>query len=249
MEETILDDPTLITGVIYLIEHVASGKRYVGQTLSHRKNKGRYRPFGAIGRFRDHISEAINNTKRKQCTYLNNAIRLYGAEAFTVRVIAECEKADLDTLECSYINEYSTMFPTGYNLTKGGKGARATTLVDNETSLNAPRKRGGCSYRSAATRQKMSDRAKEKGITEADRTRCMTNAISLHSRNRMLRFKDVVVDLAKIEDYISVNGTTVIVTIGKLSTGFASKYETEDIKRERAKEFIVSLSQQATLPN
>jgi len=249
MEETILDDPTLITGVIYLIEHIASGKRYVGQTLSHRKNKDRYRPFGAIGRFRDHISEAINNTKRKQCTYLNNAIRLYGAEAFTVRVIAECEKADLDTLECSYISEYSTLFPTGYNLTKGGKGARATTLVDNESSLNTPRKRGGCSFRTAATRQKMSDRAKEKGITEADRTRCMNNAIALHSRNRLQRFKGAVVDLEKIEDYISVNGITVAVTIGKLVTGFSSKYETEEVKLKKAREFIVSLSQQATLPN
>ena len=63
--DSILDDPESVKGIIYLIEHTASGKKYVGQTLSHRKNHERYRPFGAVGRFRDHISEAVNNTKRR----------------------------------------------------------------------------------------------------------------------------------------------------------------------------------------
>ena len=108
--DSILDTPTGIVGIIYVIEHTASGKQYVGQTLSHRKNRSRYRPFGADGRFRDHISEAINNTKKKQCTYLNNAIRLYGAEAFTVKVIETCERALLNTRECHFISEYGSLF-------------------------------------------------------------------------------------------------------------------------------------------
>lgn len=40
-----------------------------------------------MGRFYDHISEAINNTKNKQCMYLNNAIRKYGKDNFTCKLL------------------------------------------------------------------------------------------------------------------------------------------------------------------
>ena len=73
----IIDDKTKIYGEIYLIQCLVSKKCYVGQTLSHRLQHKRYRPFGTEGRWKDHVSEAINNTKKKQCTYLNNAIRKY----------------------------------------------------------------------------------------------------------------------------------------------------------------------------
>ena len=36
------------------------------------------------------ISEAITNTKKKQCTYLNNGIRKYGKENFSCKLIKEC---------------------------------------------------------------------------------------------------------------------------------------------------------------
>ena len=53
-----LNEKHKITGEIYKITNKISNKLYVGQTLSHRKNKGKYRPFGHIARLNDHISES-----------------------------------------------------------------------------------------------------------------------------------------------------------------------------------------------
>ena len=76
-----------VLGEIYCMTNTVTKKQYIGQTVSHRKNRIKYRPFGYIGRFNDHISEALNNTKKKQCTYLNNSIRKYGKDIFTVKLI------------------------------------------------------------------------------------------------------------------------------------------------------------------
>ena len=60
-----IDEKDKIIGHIYKITNIIEQKHYIGQTRSHRLNKGKYRPFGYYGRFKDHISEAINNTKKK----------------------------------------------------------------------------------------------------------------------------------------------------------------------------------------
>ena len=60
-----LSDKNKRFGLIYCITNEVNNKQYIGQTVSHRKNKGKYRPFGIDGRLNDHISEAICNTKKK----------------------------------------------------------------------------------------------------------------------------------------------------------------------------------------
>ena len=246
--DSILDDPGPIKGIIYLIEHTASGKRYVGQTLSHRRNHNRYRPFGATSRFRDHVSEALNNTKHKQCTYLNNAIRLYGADAFAVRVLEVCERGLLDQREFHHIAQESSLFPHGYNLTPGGRRAPAIAHVENPTQMNTPQLRGGCKFRSPETRQKISERAAQRGFTAEERTARMMNAQALHAAKRAERFKHVTVDPAVIDDYISVRKGRVTVVVSGCTASFIGKYESEEALRNKAKEFLLSLSQ-ATLPN
>jgi len=106
---------------IYVIKNNTTGKIYVGQANSHRMNKNKYRYFGYIGRFNDHISEAYANTKKKQCRYLNNSIRKYGKDNFSVELIEVCELDKADEKEIYYINKYNSLYPNGYNLTKGGK--------------------------------------------------------------------------------------------------------------------------------
>ncbi len=115
-----LDQKDEILGEIYVIINRISGKRYIGQTRSHRKNKNKYRRFGYVGRFKDHISEAINNTKKCQCTYLNNALR-ENVENFYCELLETCDLSKLDEREVYYIEKYNTLYPNGYNLTKGGK--------------------------------------------------------------------------------------------------------------------------------
>ena len=90
----ILTDKSKILGEIYIIRNVITNMNYIGQTVSHRKNHQKYRPFGYVGRFKDHVSEAICNTKKNQCWYLNNAIRHYGKEAFAVELIHVCNVND-----------------------------------------------------------------------------------------------------------------------------------------------------------
>jgi hypothetical protein len=129
-----------VKGEIYKIYNTKNDKIYIGQTRSHRKNKGKYRPFGYIGRFKDHISEAINNTKENQCTYLNNSIRKE-KDFFKVELLEICDISDLDEKEKFYIKKYDSYYPNGYNLTIGGKTFKFEN-VDNEEKLNQSSKRG-----------------------------------------------------------------------------------------------------------
>lgn len=136
-----LNESNLITGQIYKITNIKNNKIYIGQVVSHRLNKSKYRPFGYIGRFNDHISEALNNTKKKQCTYLNNAIRKYGKESFKVELLIDCSKESLDDNEIKYIKDNNSIYPNGYNLTLGGKTTECVKITNNE-ELKNPKKRG-----------------------------------------------------------------------------------------------------------
>jgi len=125
--DKVMDTNDMILGEVYVITNLVNGKKYVGQALSHRLKVCKYRPFGYLKRWRDHVSEAICNNKKKQCSYLNNAIRKHGPENFKVELIERCLPQDLNDLEIKYISEYNTLFPNGYNLTIGGKAG--TTLI------------------------------------------------------------------------------------------------------------------------
>lgn len=244
--DTILEDASGIKGVIYLIEHTASGKKYVGQTLSHRLNHGKYRPFGAEARFREHKSAARNNTKTTQCTYLYNAIRHHGEGAFTMRVLEVCECDVLDDREKHYISTLTTLFPTGYNLTVGGRTARYATVA-NDTPLNPPRKRGGCTFRSAETRQKMSERAKAFSGTDEMKEARAVNAKAQHAAAKAARFAGLSVNHSKVDDYINRRHGRIVVEVNGVSATFTAKGESEEESRERAREFLLTLP--ATLPN
>ena len=44
---------------IYKITNIITKKLYIGQTVSHVLNHGKYRKFGCVKRLNSHISEAI----------------------------------------------------------------------------------------------------------------------------------------------------------------------------------------------
>lgn len=130
-----LDQKDKIIGQIYVIKCKSSNKNYVGQTKTHRKNKLKYRPFGYIGRYNDHIHEAFS-TKKNNCWYLNNAIKKYGKECFSVELIENCDVEKLDEREEYYIKQYGTLYPDGYNLTKGGKNRYNHNAKNKKIILN-----------------------------------------------------------------------------------------------------------------
>jgi len=250
----ILNDNSQVIGQIYLIKNTITNKNYVGQTLSHRKNHKKYRQFGFIGRFKDHLGEAICNTKKKQCTYLNNAIRLHGKDAFQVELLFTCPKEELDHYEEKYIKEHNTLYPNGYNLTIGGKVFKNMETDMEKLSPNPPKKRGGCTSRSAETRAKMTESLKAVMGTPEARKEQMLRSQKQHCNAKAARFKDVSIDMDNLDQYIRVrsakDGSKFIkVIIGKIATSFTGKYETLEELKEKAIEFIKTINHSATLPN
>jgi hypothetical protein len=250
-----LDECDKVDGEIYKITNNINNKSYIAQTRSHRLNHKKYRPFGYQGRFKDHISEALCNTKKKQCTYLNNSIRQYGKEAFRVEFITECSKDELDNMEELYIKQYNTLYPNGYNLTKGGKVFKElNTDIEPTIPTNIPGKRGGCTNRTSETRAKMSESIKKVFGTSEARKEQMLRSQNQHSNTKLNKFKGIEIDLNNLDQYIKIrtskDGTKYIkVIVGDKKTSFVGKYETLDTLRDRAKDFLKSVNTSATLPN
>lgn len=135
-----LSEQDKIIGQIYKMTNIITKKCYIGQTRSHKLNKNKFRPSGYIRRFDDHISEAINNTKKNQCIYLNNAIRKYGKDKFIVELIETCSLKKLNERETYNIINQNTIFPNGYNLIKGQEFSKG--LIKNNEELQNVKKRG-----------------------------------------------------------------------------------------------------------
>jgi len=250
MESEILLDNSRVKGLIYLITNKETQKNYVGQTLTHRKNHGKYRPFGIEGRFQDHLSEAICNTKKKQCTYLNNAIRHYGKDKFEVSLLVECAKEDLDTNEQHCIETHKTLYPNGYNLTRGGKTTTRVTPTDgsvSNTETNPSGKRGGCKLRSEKTRDKISSQLKKVLGTEENRKRQMSVTKEQHKQQKFERFKNETIDLKKLDSYLYTKHAKgvpfVVVKVNSIETTFVGKYKTLEELQEEARMFLREVSQ------
>lgn len=94
-------------GFIYLVTNLVTGKQYVGQTTYTIKE-----------RWRHHRKASSDGMP-----VLGDDIRNFGEHNFSVFVLAEVEDiTTLDDLEKFYIKQYSTLYPSGYNLTEGGYG-------------------------------------------------------------------------------------------------------------------------------
>lgn len=251
---TILDTPDQIKGHIYLITNDITGKQYVGQAVTHRKNKNKYRPFGYLGRFKDHISEALCNTKKKQCTYLNNAIRLYEKDVFRVELLHICELDELDKYEIEYISKYNSLYPNGYNLTNGGKTFKDVTTESEPIPLNPAGKRGGSTYRSQETRAKMSESLKLICGTPEAKQEQMMRTQKQHREKKLAKFTGVSIDPTNLEQYLRIRSSKdgskyIKVVVGDKSAIFVGKYETLDVLKERAIQFLQTIHLTATLPN
>ena len=101
-------------GLIYMRISPSDGK-YIGQTR-----------FDEKIRWEDHILEAYYEKGKGYNSPLNRAIRKYGANNFSVKILEDNLSLDkLDEREIFWINYYKTYAfdgQHGYNLTRGGKG-------------------------------------------------------------------------------------------------------------------------------
>lgn len=95
--------------VIYSVTS-PSGKSYIGQTRQ-----------GPDIRWRKHCSDARNNNG---CPLLGAAIRRYGKDNFTHKILEVCNLETIDDRERFWIQELNTCYPEGYNILIGGQGGQ-----------------------------------------------------------------------------------------------------------------------------
>lgn len=92
-------------GKIYRIKNKLNDKMYIGQTKRSIEQ-----------RFKEHVWNK---------SLVGLAIIKYGAENFEVEIIEECDTQEqLDEREKFWIAFFNCMVPNGYNLTRGGRGAK-----------------------------------------------------------------------------------------------------------------------------
>jgi len=101
--------------LVYRITNTVNGKVYIGKWEGSSVNR----------RWKEHRYRA----RRGSPFYFHNAIRKYGAEAFTVEVLHQAKtKEELRKMETFFIILHQSHKPeNGYNLTMGGDG-----LIPNE---------------------------------------------------------------------------------------------------------------------
>ncbi|CAK0767848.1 hypothetical protein CVIRNUC_003502 [Coccomyxa viridis] len=255
--DLILDTNEHVVGEIYLIRNNETGKSYIGQSLSHRLNRSRYRPFGHLGRFKDHISEALNNKKTKQCTYLNASIRHYGREAFSVELLERCRPTEMDAIERRLILERNTLAPGGYNLTAGGKGALYVKAPTENLATNflAAEIAEGKTWRNAKkseeTRAKMREASArfQENRSEASKALLVKNVQEQHMRTKLDKFKDLDIDFEHPDWYLydrTDKGKPYCrLLVGPIRKGgvFTKFYgDSVEDSRRRAKDFLAKLN-------
>ena len=121
------------TGLIYKITNQYNGYVYIGQTVQTLEQ-----------RWKQHIKYAFSSGKSSNMV-IARAIRKYGADAFSVEVIAKnIPETLLDATEQFWILHFNS-FAQGYNCTLGGRGSRG----------HSPWNKGKYSCYSEATLEKM----------------------------------------------------------------------------------------------
>jgi group I intron endonuclease len=116
-------------GEIYCIKS-PSGKMYVGQCV---KILSSGKKWGYISRWKDHIRDSNG---KNCCRLLNNSIRKYGSENFSIEILKECPIDELNYYENYYIELLNTISPNGYNLTLGGSSGRNSQETINLKRIN-----------------------------------------------------------------------------------------------------------------
>lgn len=107
-------------GLVYVINCVPTNKNYVGQTT-----------WELTARWQQHLHHARYGRK---CA-LHNAIRKYGADAFTIEELEACPIEQLDVRESYWIARLkSHVHELGYNRTFGGQRGKLTDTVKQQLS-------------------------------------------------------------------------------------------------------------------
>jgi group I intron endonuclease len=99
--------------IIYKVTNIGNnpenGKCYIGFSKRNLKN-----------RKREHLSAA----KKESLKIFHKAIKKWGFENFSWKILAVVENSLKETIEVKAIKVYNTLVPNGYNSTTGGEGGK-----------------------------------------------------------------------------------------------------------------------------
>ena len=239
----------MIHGEIYKITNLVTKKSYIGQTRSHRLNNGKYRPFGYLSRFNDHISEA-NSSKKNQSWYLNFSILKYGVEQFTCEKLMDCNLQELNRNEIHFISLFNTKYPNGYNLTNGGQNEgnlKCEKIILNESQIVKPVIKPKNTSKNEKTKMLISVNLKKALQDKDHRYKMMKLTQNQHYNKKFDRYKDVTIDEKNIDKYIHIIRNNVLnyeyvrIVINKIKSNFIGKNENIEDNIKRARTFITEL--------
>lgn len=137
---------------IYLTTNIVNGKRYIGQ----------------------HRTDSLDDYYFGGGLILLRAIKKYGKENFTFKILHNCSSQDeLNLMEDRYIIWYETTYPKGYNLRSGG----ADNYNHHESTkekIREARKKQVIKH-SDETKKKISESEKGKYVSESTRLKISEN--------------------------------------------------------------------------
>jgi hypothetical protein len=105
-----------MSGVIYQITCISTGLSYVGQATGTKTKNGTPYQYGASGRWNDHVCSS-----KTRNTPLSRAIREYGRDQFTIKVLEEAALDELDEREATWLARLQCIYPNGYNVATHGR--------------------------------------------------------------------------------------------------------------------------------
>jgi group I intron endonuclease len=129
---------------VYIITNIRNGKQYVGVSKHLKRRWARH--LRALG----------------ETPLLHKAINKYGKDSFVFTHFADAfDKEAAFDIEKMLIEQHNTMYPNGYNLTKGGEcgvGAAKGSIVSEET-------------KEKISKSLMGNPSPRKGVTLTDETK------------------------------------------------------------------------------
>ena len=141
---------------VYKLTNVRTGKAYIGQTRKKRLEQ-RLSAHKNAHKFRD-----------RGCRLLNNAIRKYGWDLFSVAVLARPSTLkEMDVVEAAMIREHGTQSPGGYNILDGPAntpGANPMVKAKRAETMKAAEPRRKISVGVAQARQNCTAQKKAEWI-------------------------------------------------------------------------------------
>ncbi|MDV6341186.1 GIY-YIG nuclease family protein [Nitrosomonas sp. Is24] len=122
-------------GIIYIVTHQGTGKKYVGITVQSLDRRWEY-----------HLDQArAGHIKNKQS--LHAAIRKYGESEFTIEQIdTGSSKGSLEAKERRWIQKLGTMVPAGFNISTGGTSGGSNSRSIKVDGITFPSIKAAVAY-------------------------------------------------------------------------------------------------------